>query len=117
MQPGNFNTDGLGGPYDLALLSDILHYQDHETNAALVRKAFAHLTSNGRLVVKDRFLDPDRTSPAWTTAFTVHIMVNTEHGDCYTAQEAMAWMTQAGFESVTELEPRAIVQGIKPGGA
>ena len=81
----------------------------------LVRKACAHLTDTGRLVIKDRFLDPDRTSPAWTTAFAVHILVNTEEGECFTTQAAMDWMTRAGFASVTELEPRAIVQGIKRG--
>ncbi len=115
VMPGNFNTDSLGGLYDLVLLSDVLHYQDAETNAGLVRKACAHLTDTGRLVIKDRFLDPDQTSPAWTTAFAVHILVNTEEGACFTTQEAMAWMTRAGFASVTELEPRAIVQGIKRG--
>ena len=115
VMPGNFNTDSLGGLYDLVLLSDILHYQDAHANAGLVRKAFFHLTDTGRLVIKDRFLDQDRTSPAWTTAFAVHILVNTERGECFTTQDAMDWMARAGFESVTELEPRAIVQGIKPG--
>ena len=115
VMPGNFNTDSLGGLYDLVLLSDVLHYQDAQANAALVHKAFAHLTDAGRLVIKDRFLDPDRTSPAWTTAFAVHILVNTEEGQCFTTQEAMEWMTRAGFASVTELDPRAIVQGIKSG--
>ena len=115
VKPGNFNTDSLGGRYDLVLLSDVLHYQDAQANDALVHKAFAHLTDAGRLVIKDRFLDPDRTSPAWTTAFAVHILVNTEEGRCFTTQEAMGWMNRAGFASVTELEPRAIVQGIKAG--
>ena len=115
VMPGNFNTDSLGGRYDLVLLSDVLHYQDAQANAGLVRKILSHLTDRGRLVIKDRFLDQDRTSPAWTTAFAVHILVNTEHGECFTTQEAMEWMTRAGFASVTELEPRAIVQGIKPG--
>ena len=113
LKPGNFNSDPLGGPYDLALMSDILHYQDNQTNAGLVGKVFAHLKDHGRLVIKDRFLDQGRTSPAWTTAFAVHIMVNTEHGDCFTTQEVMEWMNVAGFQSVTELEPRAIVQGTK----
>ncbi len=113
LKPGNFNTDSLGGPYGVALMSDILHYQDHDINAGLVNKVFAHLSPKGRLVIKDRFLDPDRTSPAWTTAFAVHIMVNTENGDCFTTQEALDWMTNAGFQSVTELEPRAIVQGTR----
>ena len=84
---GNFHVDSLGGPYDVVLMSDILHYQDGPTNAALVCQVFEHLMEGGRLVIKDRFLDPSCTSPAWTTAFAVHILVNTEHGQCFTSEE------------------------------
>ncbi|MBI5854226.1 MAG: methyltransferase domain-containing protein, partial [Nitrospirae bacterium] len=113
LQPGDFNRDPLGGPYDVVLMSDILHYQDGAGNAALVKKVFTHLAPGGRLVIKDRFLDASRTSPAWTTAFAVHILVNTERGQCFTTADAMQWMTDAGFESVTELEQTAVAQGIK----
>jgi hypothetical protein len=65
------------------------------------------------LIVKDRFLDPSGTSPAWTTAFAVHILVNTERGGCYTTADALRWMTEAGFDSVHELEPTAVVEGTK----
>ncbi len=114
--PGNFNVDALGGPYDLILMSDILHYQGPEANAALVRKCWTHLEEGGRLVIKDRFLDKSGTGPAWVTAFAVHIMVNTEQGRCYTVAEASGWLEEAGFEAVTELEPQALIQGSKPGG-
>ena len=110
---GNFNKDPFDGWYDVALMSDILHYQSGETNSALVGKIYDHLTKNGRLIIKDRFLDESGTSPAWTTAFAVHIMLNTEKGQCFTAQEAMGWMTRAGFQSVSELEHCAIIQGTK----
>jgi len=111
--PGDFNADPLGGPYDVVLMSDILHYQGPGENAALVKKVFAHLTGGGQLVIKDRFLDETRTSPAWVTAFAVHIMVNTERGRCYTSADAMDWMSAASFESVTELERTAVVLGTK----
>jgi len=111
--PGNFNVDAIDGLYDVALMSDVLHYQNGETNAALVSKIYDHLAKEGRLIIKDRFLDESGTSPAWTTAFAVHIMVNTEKGQCFTGQEAMDWMKQAGFHSVIELEPCAIIQGTK----
>jgi predicted O-methyltransferase YrrM len=78
LQAGNFHTDAFQGSYDVALMSDILHYQDGKTNAALVEKVFGCLKDGGRLIIKDRFLDPSRTSPAWTTAFAVHILVNTD---------------------------------------
>lgn len=113
LKPGNFNTDPLGGPYDVVLMSDILHYQTYETNAALVGKVFAHLAPGGRLVIKDRFLDEPGTGPAWTTAFAVHILVNTQQGACYKTADAMQWMRVAGFGSVVELERTAVVQGIR----
>lgn len=113
LRPGNFNRDGLGGPYDLVLMSDILHYQDYRTNAALVKKVWEHLTPGGRLVIKDRFLDEAGTGPAWTTAFAVHILVNTQQGGCYKTSEAIQWMTDAGFASAVELEKTAVVQGVK----
>ncbi len=113
LQSGNFNRDTWGGPYDAILMSDILHYQGVAANTHLVRQAFLHLRSGGRLIVKDRFLDESGTSPAWATAFAVHILVNTEQGRCFKASEAIDWMTKAGFQSVSEIERTAVVQGFK----
>ncbi len=76
-------------------------------------KVYEGLSEGGRLMIKDRFLDPSRTSPAWTTAFAVHILVNTERGECFTIQESGRWMDQAGFRLVEEIEPGAIIQGTK----
>jgi cyclopropane fatty-acyl-phospholipid synthase-like methyltransferase len=113
LRPGDFNRDSLGGPYDLVLMSDILHYQTDESNEALVGKVFAHLAPGGRLVIKDRFLDEAGTGPAWTTAFAVHILVNTQEGGCYRTGDAIRWMAKAGFVSILELEKTAVVQGVK----
>jgi cyclopropane fatty-acyl-phospholipid synthase-like methyltransferase len=113
LRSGDFNRDSLGEPYDFVLMSDILHYQNFATNAALVQKVYSHLAPGGRLVIKDRFLDETGTGPAWTTAFAVHILVNTQQGSCYKTADAIYWMTQAGFHSVSELERTAVVQGMR----
>ncbi len=113
LKSGDFNRDSLGGPYDVVLMSDILHYQNLATNAALVKKIHGHLNPGGRLVIKDRFLDAAGTSPAWTAAFAVHILVNTEQGACYRTAEAMQWMHDGGYVSVEEIERTAVVQGFK----
>lgn len=113
LRAGNFNRDGWGGPYGAILMSDILHYQGLEANTHLVEQAFLHLRPGGRLIIKDRFLDESGTSPAWATAFAVHILVNTEQGRCFKVSEAIDWMTKAGFQSVSEVERTAVVQGFK----
>lgn len=113
LQPGNFHADDFEGLYDIALMSDILHYQNADMNQALIRKIHDHLVDGGRLVIKDRFLDPSGTSPAWTTAFAVHILVNTERGQCYRTREVKEWMEAAGFQSVIEMESCAVIQGTK----
>ncbi len=111
--PGDFHKDTLGGPYDVVLMADILHYQTFDMNAALVKKVFTHLEPGGCLIIKDRFLDEAGTGPAWTTAFAVHILVNTQHGGCYKTSDAIQWMTTAGFTAATELEKTAVVEGTK----
>ena len=113
LHPGNFQEQDFRGSYDVALMSDILHYQDGKTNAALVEKVYRCLNTKGRLIIKDRFLDAERTSPAWTTAFAVHILVNTEKGECFTIEESRQWMEYAGFQGIEELEPCAMIQGLK----
>jgi SAM-dependent methyltransferase len=115
LMPGDFNRDGWGGPYDAVLMSDILHYQGLAANAHLVKRVYSHLRPGGRLIIKDRFLDEAGTSPAWATAFAVHILVNTEQGRCFKVSEAIDWMTKAGFQSVSEVEQTAVVQGFKEG--
>lgn len=113
LHPGDFNRDQLGGPYDVVLMSDILHYQTFQMNQDLVKKAFLSLAPGGRLIIKDRFLDETGTGPAWTTAFAVHILVNTQSGGCYRISDAVQWLTKAGFGSAVELEKTAVVQGAK----
>lgn len=114
LKAGDFNRDSLGGPYDVVLMSDILHYQDLATNAALVTKIRRHLNPGGRLIIKDRFLDASGTSPAWTAAFAVHILLNTERGACYRTADAMQWMQDGDYVSIEELERTAVVQGVRP---
>lgn len=113
LHSGDFNHDQLGGPYEIVLMSDILHYQTFQMNQDLVKKVHGVLAPGGRLVIKDRFLDEAGTGPAWTTAFAVHILVNTQKGSCFQTGEALQWLQAAGFGAVEELERTAVVQGVK----
>ena len=110
---GNFNEDELPGPVDVVFLSDILHYQTFEENAALFQKLYRATRPGGRIVVKDMFLNEDRTDPGWNAIFSIHLLVYTEKGRCFSASEARSWMEKAGFHDVAEVERNTVFTALK----
>ena len=110
-----FEAD-LGGPWDLVLLSNVLHVYGSDQARALVRRCSAALGEGGRLVVKDFLLDPDRTSPEGGAIFAVNMLVATEEGDCHTEAEVREWMEGAGLGAgpVIDLTPQTrILVGVR----
>jgi predicted O-methyltransferase YrrM len=95
---GDLFEDDLGGPWDLVFASNLVHIYSADDNRRLVARCAAALAPGGRLVLKDFFLDPDRTTPAGGALFAVHMLVSTEGGGCYTVEEADGWLTAAGLE-------------------
>ncbi len=102
---GDALTDDLGGPYDCIFLSNVIHSYSPAENLLLVSRCAGSLSSGGCVVLKDFFLDSDRTAPAWTTLFAINMLVHTASGDCYTEDEARGWLTQAGLDP----QPQIIV--------
>lgn len=100
LQPGDAFRDHLGGPYDLVLVSNVIHIYSPERNRQLVQRCAESLQPGGRLVLKDFFLDDDRQRPVGGVLFAVNMLVSTEGGDCYTVTEARSWIESAGLEWV-----------------
>ncbi len=97
LRPGDASSDDLGGPYECVFMSNLVHIYGPEWNRQLVARCAAVLTPGGRLVIKDFFLDAERVSPAGSALFAVNMLVNSEAGDCYTAEEIGGWMDAAGL--------------------
>jgi len=93
-----------GGPWDLVLVSNLIHIYPPPRNRRLVQRCAAALAPGGRLAVKDFFLDPGATSPLGAALFTVNMLVSTEAGDGYTVEQVAAWMQEAG------LQPQPVVE-------
>jgi hypothetical protein len=100
---GDFNRDGLGSGYDLALLSAIVHMNDAEQNRSLIARAAAALNPGGQLVVQDFIMRPDRTRPAAGAFFALNMLVATARGDSYTAAEIGSWMGAAGLKRIRQI--------------
>ncbi len=101
---GNYRSDPIPGSYDLILLSNIIHGENFENNAALLNKLAKNLRPGGRLVIKDHILDEDRAHPSVGTIFSLLMLLTTEGGRCYSFGEVAAWMTAAGLAQVRQLD-------------
>ncbi len=95
---GDFLTDDLGEGYDVALLSSILHIYSPAENQRLLRKVFDSLQPGGMIIIRDFILKRDKTGPLDAALFAVNMLVNTERGNAYSADEIKSWLKQAGFK-------------------
>lgn len=91
--PGDWNQASYGGPYDAALLSNILHGAGHGCEDR-VAKTYAALARGGRLIVQDFLLDNDRNGPLPAAIFNLHV-------GAYAVDEMLALLADAGFERAT----------------
>ncbi|MFQ5579727.1 MAG: methyltransferase [Nitrospiria bacterium] len=110
---GNFNRDPLPGKYDVVFLSDILHYQTFDENAALFRKLFQAVNPGGMIIVKDMFINDDINNPGWNAIFSMHMLVYSEKGQCYKGEEIRFWLEKAGFKNIVEVERNTVLTASK----
>lgn len=102
---GDLTVDEFGKEYDLILLSAICHMLDPEQNQDLCRRCYRALARGGRIVIRDFILEPDRTAPKWVALFAINMLVGTKSGSTYTEAEYRTWLTNAGFEAFTRIDP------------
>ena len=114
-RPGDFATDDLGGPYDWALVSHIVHGHSEAAVKALLSKVAAALRPGGRIVVHDFLLAGDRTRPTYAALFSLNMLLHTDGGRSISFAECAAWLEDAGFAGAEWLdlgEPRSITVAV-----
>ena len=97
IRAGDMLHDDFGSGYDIVMLNAICHMFSEEQNQEIFRCAHQALAPNGRQVVQDFILNPDKIGPLHAALFSVNMLVGTEAGACYSAQEYTSWMKAAGF--------------------
>ncbi len=97
---GDYLRDSFGGPYDLVLMSAIIHINSPEENRLLLAKGATALNAGGQLVVIDHVMNDDRTEPLAGTVFALNMLVGTLRGDTYTQKEITGWMEEAGLTGI-----------------
>lgn len=101
---GDYRSAPIAGTYDAILLSNIIHGENLERNAALIAKLAKNLNPGGRLIVKDHILDDSRAQPAVGAIFSLLMLLTTDGGRCYSFHEIESWMTQAGLTRVVQID-------------
>jgi ubiquinone/menaquinone biosynthesis C-methylase UbiE len=97
---GDFFSDDVGDGYDLVFISQIFHSYNEKKNLVLLKKCNKAMTTNGRIVIQDFFIDDRRTHPVQSALFAVNMLVNTDGGRCYSPGEIKKWLIKTGFKKI-----------------
>jgi (2Fe-2S) ferredoxin/predicted O-methyltransferase YrrM len=103
LRPGDMLQDNFGSGYDIIMLNAICHMFSEEQNRDIFRRAQKALAPNGRLVVQDFILNPDKTGPQQAALFSLNMLVATDAGASYSEFEYSHWMKAAGFTEVCRI--------------
>lgn len=110
---GDLVKDALGGPYDGALMFQIIHHFSAEQNVTLLKKVAGSLEPGGTVAILDYFTDKSRRSSAAASALGLHYYL-TSSAATYRLEEVRAWLEQAGFTGmkvtpIRRLPPQQLV--------
>ena len=100
---GDLRRDPLGKGFTLVLVSAICHMLSPAENQDLLRSCFEALEPQGRVVIQDFILEPDKTAPKQAALFALNMLVGTPAGGTYSDEEYTAWLREAGFQEVRHL--------------
>jgi len=114
VRAGDMLHDDFGSGYDIIMLNAICHMFSEEQNRDIFGRAHQALAPNGRLVVQDFILNPDKTGPQHAALFALNMLVATDAGASYSEPEYTQWMKAAGFTGVRRINlpgPSGLIVG------
>ncbi|MFW5966211.1 MAG: class I SAM-dependent methyltransferase [Persicimonas sp.] len=94
---GDFFADDLGGPYDAAIASNIIHGLGPDQIAVLFGRVADALAPGGLFIIKDMVLDDLGMWPPSATYFALTMLMYTDRGDSYSMQQVHGWLAEAGL--------------------
>lgn len=97
----DFLKDDILGKFDVAFLSQIVHYYSLWENIELFKKIFDLLSTGGRIVIHDFLINEDRTTPVFSALFSLDMLVNSPQGNVYSLTEVTIMLKEAWFSNIT----------------
>jgi hypothetical protein len=100
---GDFMTSGVGGLYDVAWLSHILHGVGPSACAVILKKVVAALEPGGLILVQEFILDDSMDAPLFPALFSMNMLLGTPDGQAYSHGELFAMLAAAGAGELRRL--------------
>ena len=116
---GDFTVDPLlGGPYDVAWLSHILHSNSFSECQHCIDKTVGVLEPGGMILIHDFVLNDAKDGPDFAALFSLNMLVGTDNGRSYSRAEIFDMLAQAGVEDIVHHPFRApnhssVISGVK----
>jgi SAM-dependent methyltransferase len=95
--PGDAFEVEFGTDYDVALITNFLHHFDPPTCIRFMKKVFAALKPEGKVIILEFVPNEDRVSPRIPATFSLIMLATTGSGDAYTFKELEEMSLDAGF--------------------
>jgi SAM-dependent methyltransferase len=115
----DFLVDDLGGPYDAALLSNIVHNLGEDENVRLLERIRDVLAPGGVVAIKDLLLDDLGAHPPQAVLFGVTMLLYTDRGRVYDLAAVLDGCVARGLEVIEHLhapdEGWSLVLARRPG--
>lgn len=78
--------------FDIVFASNLIHSMSPDEVRELLRRMGRWVNPGGQIVLKDFYLEDNRTHPTQAAIFDINMLTNTPEGKSYTWSEVEAWM-------------------------
>jgi precorrin-6B methylase 2 len=111
LREGDFHEIAIeAAGYDVVVLGHVCRTEGEAGARHLIGRAVTALRPEGRLILADYFVDPERKLNPHAVLMGATMMASTIHGNGFTTDEYAGWLRDAGFEAVRLIEPIAFQQ-------
>ena len=102
-QAGNYLEDDLGGGYDVAWLSHILHGEGLDDCRQIIQKALETLNPGGMILIHEFILDNTLDAPLFPALFSLNMLLGTPSGRAYSEAQLTDMLSEAGVKNIKRI--------------
>jgi cyclopropane fatty-acyl-phospholipid synthase-like methyltransferase len=102
--PGNYISEEIGGRYDVAWLSHILHAEGPGTCDRILRKVVRAMMPGAIILIHDFILNQNMDGPLFPALFALNMLQGTEQGQSYSQSQIREMLQNAGVRDIERLD-------------